>query len=120
MYKYALRYQPNLERRDEGYTANDVENTGHGLTDCFLGISILLPPDGTYSQAIVVSENGKEKRTLTQKEIFKSWLMLGLSLHDKGELKGWQKDFVKMHSEMIRSIFNHSDNCATLKGKKDD
>ncbi len=84
------------------------------MADALIGISILLPEDGGYSQA-VFSIDGNDNRHLTQKEIFKAWLMLGLSLHDQGELKGWQKDFVKMHSEMIRSIFNHSDNCAAVK-----
>jgi len=98
-YKYALRYKPCIEFRDEGYQIEDA-GEDYGLTDCFLGISILLPPDGSYSQAVVVKDNGKEKRPMTQKEIFKAWMLLGMSLHGQGELKGWQKEFVKIHAEM--------------------
>ncbi len=103
-YKYALRYTPNLEFRDEGYEKEDAGNEC-GLTDCFLGISIILPPDGSYSQQIVIADNGKEKRSMTQKEIFKVWMTLGMSLHKEGALKGWHKEFVKLHSEMCLNIF---------------
>lgn len=118
MHKYAIRYKFDLENDGHGYAKEEAGDKG--LTDCILGISILLPETGEYSQAVVVSYNGKEKRPLTQKEIFKSWLMMGLSLHDTGELQGWQADFVKMHSEMLRSMFNHSDNCAKLKGNRNE
>jgi hypothetical protein len=116
MSKYALRYQTNMEFRDEGYTAEEAGDCG--LTDCFIGISILLPEDGSYSQAIVVADNGKEKRKMTQKEIFKAWMMLGLSLHDQGELQGWQAAHVKTHSDIIRSMFNRTNKSAIGKKKK--
>lgn len=115
MSKYALKYTWIPETKECGFTKDELGDCGGA--DALIGISIILPPDGSYSQA-VFSIDGKENRELTQKEIFKAWLMLGLSLHDQGELEGWQKDFVKIHSDMIRSIFNHSDNCETLKGRK--
>ena len=115
-YKYALRYIFEPETRPEGFTKEEAGTCG--MADALLGISIILPSDGGYSQC-VFSIDGKENRSLTQKEIFKAWLMLGISLHDNGELKGWQKEFVKMHADMIRDIFNHSDNCDILKNKKE-
>lgn len=108
MYKYALKYSPNIEAREEGYTKEDVKGTDFGLTDCFLGISILLPPDGSYSQCIVSSEHGKERRALTQKEIFKVWLTLGLSLNDQKELNGWHKQLVNSFSDIVRKIFRNN------------
>jgi len=114
-YKYALRYTWLSETRDEGYTKEDAGDLGL-LADYFLGISIVLASDGSYSQELF-SINGKEKRSLTQKEIFTAWSMLGISLHDEGELKGWRADFVQMHSEITRSLFNHLDNCAVNKEK---
>lgn len=120
MHKYALRYTWIPETRESGFTKDEIlEKPEYGAADAILGISIILPEDGGYSQA-TFSIDGKENRPLTQKEIFKAWMMLGLSLHDNGELKGWQKDFVKIHSDMIRSLFNHSDNCATVKKGKND
>lgn len=111
-YKYALRYNFNEEHRDEGYTKEDADN--NGLCDAILGISMLFPSDGSYSQALF-GFNGKEKRSLTQDEIFKAWLMLGLSLHDEGELKGWKADLTKHVSEIIRGIFNHNKDCVVNK-----
>jgi hypothetical protein len=118
MHKYALRYGYTLEEKEDGYSKEEAIDD-KGLTDCLLGISILLPEDGSYSQQICISAHGKEKRELTQKEIFKAWLMLGISLHDTGALGGWQREFVQMHTHLVRSMFNHSDNCASLKGNKD-
>lgn len=110
MNKYALRYTWATENRKEGYTEDDAGEKG--LADAMIGISILLPDDGSYSQALF-SFHGKEDRELNQNEIFKAWLMLGLSLHDTGELKGWKSEMVKIHSDIIRSMFNHSHDCAT-------
>ncbi len=110
MHKYALRYNLNEEWREEGFTAEEAGE--NGLCDALIGISVILPEDGSYSQA-VFSSNGKEKRECTQKEIFKAWLMLGLSLHDTGKLEGWQKEFVTIHSSMIREFFSHKENCPT-------
>lgn len=101
MVKYALRYTWLPETKEGGYTREEIGDCGGA--DALIGISIILPDNGGYSQAIF-SIDGKENRRLTQKEIFKAWLMLGISLHDKGELKGWQKLFVAMHADMIRTI----------------
>lgn len=112
-YKYKIRY---TFKADSGqFTVNDI--TDEGLADDLLLVSILTPPDGSYSQAIV-SHKGNENRSLTQKEIFKAWLMMGVSLHDQGELEGWQKQFAEMHTSMIRNIFSHKDDCELQKGKK--
>lgn len=113
-YKYALRYTPNIEHREEGYTKEDIIGNC-GLTDCFLGISILLPEDGSYSQCIAIKDNGKEKRQMTQAEIFKAWMTLGISLHEEGQLKGWHADFASLHTETIRSMFKFKDNVEKLR-----
>lgn len=107
---YALRYSWNMETREQGYQQEDAND--YGLCDAMLGISIIYFEDGSYSQA-VFSCDGKEGRPLTQDEIFKAWLTLGLSLHDQGELEGWKKVFVSLHSEFLRDIFKHKKDCAT-------
>lgn len=110
MRKYALRYKWGVESLDEGYQKEDAGEDG--LCDAMLGISIIFPEEGGYSQALF-SFHGKEKRPLNQEEIFKVWMMLGLSLHDEDKLKGWKSDLVSLHSKMIRSFFHHSHNCPT-------
>lgn len=52
----------------------------------------------------MIREHGKEKRELTQKEIFKAWMMLGLSLSDTGQLKGWHKSLVDTFSQSFRDF----------------
>lgn len=100
---YSLRYNFNIENQPEGYTKEDAKNKG--LTDCLFGVSILLPEDGSYSQKTIISYNGKEKRVMTPDEIFKIWLMLGMNLHDNGELTGWRAEFAKVHAESARDKF---------------
>lgn len=102
MYKYSLRYTWDVENIKEGYIKEDAGDKG--LCDSLIGISIILPDDGGYSQCIF-SYSGKESRELTQEEIFKAWLMLGLSLNNEGELKGWRKQTVKIVSDRVREIF---------------
>jgi hypothetical protein len=106
-YKYALRYSPNIEHREEGYEKSDCSDKC-GLTDCLLGISMILPDDGSYSQQIVISEHGKEKRGLNQSEIFRIWATLGLSLHDSGKLDGWEKELVKLYAHIVREAFKYA------------
>lgn len=108
---YALRYTLETENRPEGYEKEDASD-GKGLTDSLIVISIIHPEEGGYSQALFTYD-GLEGRELTQKEIFKAWLMLGLSLHDTGELKGWQSDLVEMNANIFRSMFNHNHDCAS-------
>ena len=102
-YKYALKYKVETENRPEGYLKEDAGSDG--LTDAFLGISILMPDDGSYSQAITIRENAKKNRLMTQEDIFKVWMMLGMSLSDKNELKGWKKLFVQAHTKSVREFF---------------
>lgn len=113
-HKYGIRYDVNVEYRSEGYDKSEAGEKG--LTDSLLLLSILNHPDGSYSQAFTLNLHGKEKRELTQKEIFKAWLMLGISLHDEGKLEGWQKEFVQMHTEVVRKMFNHASNCPLTNG----
>lgn len=102
-YNYSLRYEIKIESDENGYTKDQSE--GKGLTDCLLAFSVLLPETGEYSQAVVFNWNGKEKRPFTQKELFKLWMSLGLSLHDNNGLKGWHAEVITLHAKMIRSLF---------------
>lgn len=112
MYKYSLRYIFSVEYKKEGFTKKDA-NGKHGLCDSIINISILQPPDGSYSQA-VFSYGGKDGNSLTQEEIFKAWIMLGISLHDEGKLKGWRKEFVEIQTAGLRDIFSHKDDCTVM------
>lgn len=76
-----------------------------GLTDDLIVISILNPLNGSYSQAIY-SFKGEENRPLSDSELFKVWMALGMALHNSGELKGWKKDFIELHATLAKEIFN--------------
>lgn len=106
-YIYALRYQWNTEFRKEGYKKEDQLAVDYGLCDAFMFVSVLLPPDGSYSQ-MIISSNGKTQQPMTDKEKFKVWMTLGLSLADEGKLKGWHKQMVDMMAKMVRKMFGRS------------
>src|SRR5690349_5944292 len=107
-HKYALRYDIVTENDPNGYTKEEREDKG--LCDSFMFFSIIEPDDGSYSQA-VFSFKGKENRELNDDEKFKAWLMLGLSLNDDGNLKGWKAQHVAGHATIIREMFTHKDGC---------
>ena len=102
-HKYRLRYTWDTENRAEGYTVNDTEDR-KGLCDAMLLTSIIRPHDGSYSQACF-SFDGETGKPLTQKDIFKVWLTLGLSLEQERGLTGWQHELVKAVREMTTEIF---------------
>lgn len=110
MNKYAIKYELNADSKKEGYDKEEAENGKYGLCDAFIFISIIQPEDGRYSIGLY-SADGKEKRDLTHEEIFKAWLMLGISLYDNKELKGWRHEFVKFHAETIRMLMKHDHDC---------
>lgn len=100
MYKYAIKYNLNTESREEGYA---LEVDGYSLCDVLISIPIVIPSDGGYSQRLI-SFNGKTKKPCTQKEIFKAWMMLGMSLYEENMLNGWQKEFIELHYTTATSI----------------
>ena len=106
MYKYAIRYNFNQECREEGYTED--QSDGNGLCDAIIGISIILPPDGSYSQQLICI-NGKTKKPMTQDEIFKAWLTLGMSLRNEDKVTGWKKYLLNVLHEFIIKIFANAD-----------
>lgn len=105
--KYALRYTFIPETKEGGFSCDEAGDCG--MADALLGISIIYTDDGDYSQAIF-SFDGKEKRPLNKKEIFKAWMMLGLALHDHRGLKGWQYDTVEIFSKNIRAFIKEIKN----------
>lgn len=102
--KYALRYTWDTECRKEGYTKEDAIEENHGLSDAFLGISIIKPKDGSYSQ-LLMSIDGETEKELTQKDIFKAWLTMGLQLSDNNTLQGWKKQIVDELTKAVREFF---------------
>jgi hypothetical protein len=96
---YAIRYDIEIEAG--GFTKD--EHNGKGLCDALLLVSIIKPEDGSYSQ-MLLSRDGKEMRELTQEELFKVWSLLGVSLYDNGELKGWTHELVEAHAKIMREI----------------
>ncbi len=105
MKKYALRYTWKIDHDESGYTVKDIDNDNHGLCDAMILISIVRPPDGSYSQ-LLMSADGETHSELTQKDIFKAWLMLGFSLSDNGALQGWQKQTVDAITGLVREHFS--------------
>lgn len=112
MHNYKIRYDLQPETRPQGFTKNDAN--GKGLTDAYIFISILKLEDGSYSQALITFD-GSEERKLFCIEKFKAWMMMGLSLHDEGGVKGWQGECLKNFSEEIRAFIKSMNNVKGLK-----
>jgi hypothetical protein len=108
-YKYALRYTVDFQSREKGYFKKDVETDKQGLTDAAMIVSIIKPKDGSYSQ-MLMTHDGQTKKPLTQKDIFKVWLTLGISLSDTNELKGWHKEVVDSVTRLVRDMLAENRN----------
>lgn len=107
MKKYALRYTWFAEA-DKEYTKDDIENDQQGLCDAMVAISVVLPEDGSYSQ-LIMSADGRTKTEMTQDELFKVWLMLGMTLKKNKGLSGWKKQIVEFIGEAVSDIFKRQD-----------
>ncbi len=103
-HQYKLKYKIEIEDRDKGYKPEDADEE-HGLTDALAVFSIIYPEDGSYSQCIALTADGREKRPLSQDEIFKLWMTLGLSLSQSEKLSEGKKELAKHFAELVRDIF---------------
>src|SRR5579871_576641 len=101
-HNYKIRYDFQHETKDSGYNKEDAK--GWGLTDALIFISILKNEDGSQSQ-LTFTLDGKEKRTLTDDEIFDAWTKMGLILFDNEKLKGWKKDCIDEFGTVIRDFY---------------
>jgi len=77
--KYHLLYDFTAE--SEGFTADDVPE-GHGACTAGVFMSLIYPPDGSYS-SLLVSIDGRTGEELPPLEEFKAWVVASLALAKK-------------------------------------
>ncbi len=102
MSKYRLKYDWDCE--PGSFCKEDVKKNTEGLCDAMLVVSIIKPEDGGYSQ-LLMSMDGATKKELTQADIFKVWLMMGLGLAQKKGLSPNKQELVDAFAECIRTTF---------------
>lgn len=90
-YQYHLTYQVTPPHVD-GITRDEVPN-GHGGCDAAVIISILYPPDGSYS-AMYMSRDGRNGQPLDANEMFKAWIMWAARLSRDKTLHPAKREFV--------------------------
>lgn len=103
MQKFKLKYKLNMEAGD--FTKDDIKDDNTGLCDSIAVISIIYPPDGSYSQ-LTLSQNGMTEEELTQDDLFKAWHMLGMQLRRNNALKNWKKQMVDLVGEMAQETMS--------------
>lgn len=104
MHKYKIRYKLSIEDRKEGYTAEERDEE-QGLTDGILVVSMVYPEDGSYSQRIIMAYNGERHDAMTEGELFKLWMTMGLGLADTTKIGDVYGDILDSFQEMVRSVF---------------
>ena len=82
-YLYHLGWTMN--QLDPPFTREQLEEANMGGSNAGMFISILLPEDGSYSQA-TASLNGITGERLSAKDEWKAWAMLGLALSEREDL----------------------------------
>ena len=102
-YKYSMRYTLESEAKKQGFEKKDVINEKHGLSDALLVVSILRPPDGSYSEYFF-SHDGETDKELTDRDLFKHFGLLTMKLSRSEELLAWQKFVVSATSELLMKI----------------
>lgn len=77
-HRYRLKY--DLKTESGEFSVDQLKATKSGGTDSLIVVSCLSPTDGTYSQAIVVTKDGRTDDLMTPRDLFKAWLMMGESV----------------------------------------
>lgn len=81
-YRYHLLWQ--CEARPDGVEADDIPS-GYGGCDAMIFLSLLFPPDGTYSMK-AITRDGRTGDALEAGELWKAWFMLSKVLADRADL----------------------------------
>jgi hypothetical protein len=102
-YKYSMRYTLKPEAKKDGFTKEDAMK-GVGLCDAYLFVSILRPPDGSYSEYFFSNDGQKNGEELTDRDLFKHFCMLTMKLCKSENLIEWQKFVVTVTSELLTKI----------------
>lgn len=88
--RYRIRYKTEIEVGS--FTREEIYAKEAGGTDALLYASIICPEDGSYS-IVWFSKDGRTGEELTEKEIFKAWLMLAGRLAKSSELDFMRRRF---------------------------
>lgn len=97
--KYYITYEMNVH--PEGLVKRDIPE-GHGAADAVVILSMLYPPDGSFSLA-VPSLDGRTHRAVTDNELFKVWTLIASRLADSMTLSANKKEFARLVFEMVRT-----------------
>lgn len=98
---YKLKYKLSIENDSQGYKREDAKNDEDGLCDALVFMSILYPEDGSYSFE-AHSADGRSGKQLDAIDLFRAWSILGMSLSENPDLKGWQKQVTEVHASLMR------------------
>lgn len=101
-YKYSMRYTLLPENKKDGFTKEDATDE-KGLCDAYLFVSMLSPPDGSYSE-LFMSHDGKTNKELTDRDLFKHFGILTMRLARSENLLAWQKFVVTATCELLTRI----------------
>lgn len=102
-YDYRLAYR--LDPFPGHWRREDLEREGLAGADAMVLISILYPPEGSYS-LLPLSVDGRtgEREPLSPGEMFKAWSVWGAGLADNEDLEDWQREAAKAATDIVRSV----------------
>ena len=103
MDKYKIRYDFNVEHKEEGFTKDEAGEKG--LADAIIICSVLYPEDGSLSH-LWSSTNGKEN--LSSKELFKAFATLANMLSERKDIDDWQRYICKEAFEKVCEVINRT------------
>lgn len=93
---FKLRYEFDAQAGD--FVKADAN--GAGLTDAVVFLSLVYPPDGSFSLA-VISQDGRTGEPVDPHELFKAWLMVGDQLARNADLDEGRRAFAQMTFDMF-------------------
>jgi hypothetical protein len=89
-YTYHVSY--SMEVHPEGISKEELQAKNRGGSDALFVVSILYPPDGSYS-AMIRSVDGRTGEEMTDKEFFKLWALLAHRLGKSETLDEGRRGF---------------------------
>lgn len=99
--KYEHEYKVKWHADYCSMKAEEVKAEGVGACDALILHSIIFPPDGSYSHNFFAMD-GRERKPLSDEEVFKAWMMLGMTLERKGQLPEDKHFLVSAINGLIR------------------
>ena len=103
-YKYKMKY--NLDNKAGEYTKEQLIESGDGGCDAFIFVSMLFPPNGSFSCVVMGRDGRKESGELDDIDMHRVWLSMASHLSESKNIPDFHRFLAKQAFKSMQVALN--------------